>query len=328
MPRSSPTSQLPETLLGLPRVNSLSDLSLQTGMPARQLWLLLFRNRDCYRIFRVRKKTCGYRVLADPSSALKHVQRWVLKRILARLKTEQWSYGFERDSSIVKNAGQHIGASAVLSLDIENFFPSIRIDRVTSVFRQAGYPPNAASMLGRLCTCDGRLPQGAPSSPKLANLVCRRMDRRLAMLAKGEGLVYTRYADDMAFSGASARALARIRPLVTHIVHDSGFKLNGRKTRLAGPARALKVTGLILASGSAGIGRQTLRQHRARLHHLHTGKPGVSVASAQGVLDYISGVDKGRYEILVRYVEQLLNKAPGSSLAKLRLRRPSTGTGE
>lgn len=323
MPRSSPASNLPVTLLGLPRICSLSELSLQTGMPARQLWFLLFRNRNCYRIFRVRKKTRGYRILSDPSEALKYIQRWILKRILDRLVTERCSYGFERGSSIADNAKQHTGASALLCLDIDNFFPAIRIDRVTGIFRQAGYPSNAASMLARLCTCDGRLPQGAPSSPKLANLVCRRMDRRLATLAKRNGLVYSRYADDMTFSGATASTLARIQPLLTHIVRDSGFQLNARKTRLVGPARALKVTGLVLASGKAGIGRRALRQHRARLHHLHTGKAGTNLDSVQGVLDYVSGVDKARYQMLALYVDELLKKAPGSSLAELRIRRPS-----
>jgi hypothetical protein len=147
------------------------------------------------------------------------------------------------------------------------------------------------------------------------------MDRRLAALTLREGIVYTRYADDMSFSGQAASLLSKIRPLVAHIVNDSGFRLNAAKSRLAGPSRAIKVTGLVLASGTVGIGRQRLRMFRARIHRLHSGAPDLSVNAIQGLLDYVADVDPTRYEMLQAYIRGLMAKTPGSPLEALRVRK-------
>jgi RNA-directed DNA polymerase len=208
---------------GLPRIVTIHDLAAHSGVSSRHLWYLAFAGHRAYTTFRLAKKTGGARLIDRPTPSLRFVQRWILRNILDRLQTTPSSFGFEKGSKLRFHAEQHAGARAVLTLDIENFFPSISIAQVTQVYRVAGYPSSAASILARLCTCRGALPQGAPTSPRLANLVCFRMDRRLSHFAERRGLVYSRYADDMSFSATSALPLARSRPFVSHIIRDSGF---------------------------------------------------------------------------------------------------------
>lgn len=306
---------------GLPRIETLEDLAAHTKFPAERLWLMLFDNSKNYATFRLPKKSGGYRQIARPNGSLRAVQRWILKHILDKLHTMPNCHGFERGSKLRHHAEQHIDANAILTLDIENFFPSISVAQITNVFRVSGYCASAASMLARLCTYLGALPQGAPSSPKLANLTCSRMDRRLARFAEERELVYTRYADDMSFSGDSAGALAKAKPFIAHIIHDSGFRLNPGKTRLAGPGRALKITGLIVSSDRVGIGRQLLRKLRARIHKAHSGANNVGIGSIQGWLDFVSDVDPDRYRMLVEYIERLQLSSATSSLNALRIRR-------
>ena len=179
--------------------------------------------------------------------------------------------------------------------------------RITNIFRLTGYSPSISRILAQLCTYKGMLPQGAPSSPKLANLCCYRMDRRLAAFAGSQGFVYTRYADDMTFSSFSPNRLAKSLPMVARIVESSGFKLNSSKTRLAGPSACLRVTGLVVTHETAGIGRCRLRELRARIHKAHAAASIADLAVIDGWLSHIADVDPPRHQILLRYIQRLAN---------------------
>jgi RNA-directed DNA polymerase len=303
---------------GLPAVGSIVDLSAHTGIPGHYLWRHIFHDHRSYRAFQLPKKAGGYRLIESPNPRLKILQRWILDNILARLMTTASCFGFTVGSTLRSHAEQHASARAILTLDIERFFPSISIPQVTRVFRIAGYSSKGAWILARLCTSRGALPQGAPTSPKLANLVCFRMDRRLAQYATLRGIVYTRYADDLTFSSYSANLLAKARPFIAHIVNDSGFKLNHRKSRLAGARRAKVVTGLVVAPDQVGIGRKRLRQLRARIHHAHAAGDAAELGAIQGWLDYLSDVDLIRYRIIARYITSLI-ASESSRLTTLRL---------
>jgi RNA-directed DNA polymerase len=180
---------------GLPRILTIHDLAAHSGLSSRVIWRLATSPHKAYTTFRVGKKAGGTRLIESPSAPLRVLQRWILRNILDRLQTTSSSFGFERGSKLRLHAEEHAGARALLTVDIKNFFPSISIAQVTRVYRIAGYGSAAASILARLCTCRGALPQGSPSSPRLANLVCFRMDRRLSQFADRRGVVYTRYAD-------------------------------------------------------------------------------------------------------------------------------------
>ena len=309
----------PATIHGLPGIDGIGDLARYLELPEWHVWSLVFEHREHYRTFQMAKRGGGYRLIAHPNKTLKRAQRWVLRSILDRLHTGNACYGFERGSSLVQHAAVHAGARSVLTMDFENFFPSISIARVNRVFQVAGYNPRAASILAHLCCRKGRLPQGAPSSPKLANLACHQIDRRLMGGASSLGLKYSRYADDLSFSCNDPCLLVRAKPFIARIVGESGFRLNDRKTRIAGPSRARKVTGLVISGDSVGIGRQKLRRLRAEVHAFHLGRAG-SLVVLQGKLDHVSDVDPVRYRMLIAFVDSLLAKATGPAAA-LRLRR-------
>lgn len=305
---------------GLPRIDSLNDLATHAEYPAWQLWNMLFRTDDFYRCFEVPKKRGGTRTIFAPSQPLKSVQRWVLNSILNQLQVSECCYGFSPGAKLRNHALQHQNAKAILNLDIANFFGSIGIPRIRNVFALAGYSSASVSMLSRLCSYRDVLPQGAPSSPRIANLVCWRMDRRFASLANQLQLVYTRYADDLTFSGSSPKVLSNALGLIIHIVRDCGFAVNRKKTRLRGPGRALKVTGLTISPEGVGIGRHRLRTLRAQIHQLHWGESNDDVIHIQGWLDYVSDVDPNRYAMLIRYIESLKGESSNSSLQRLRIR--------
>lgn len=243
-----------------------------------------------YSTFRVPKRTGGSRTIYAPAAPLKAMQRQILHRLLRGLKSHPCATGFERGHSIVTNALPHVGQEVVIKMDIRDFFSSTSARRVEAFFRTIGWNADAADMLSRLCTYQGSLPQGAPTSPRLSNLVNRRMDARLGALAESLDLRYSRYADDITLSGSerhtwggqrtNLRTLApgntatrRINDLiylVKLIVAEEGYKLHtAKKLRIARRHDRQIVTGLVV-NQKVGLPRTTRRWLRAVEHRLLT----------------------------------------------------------
>ena len=208
-----------------------------------------------YRV--VGKEGGGMRLIEAPKARLKALQRKVLAEILERVPAHPAVHGFVKGRSIKSFAGPHVGRAVVLGMDLEDFFPSFRGARVAALFRTMGYPERVADLLGGLVTTcapsaawrgvaagglrevqalyrQRHLPQGAPSSPAVANLCSYRLDARLQGLAEAAGATYTRYADDLAFSGDEgfARGVERFSVHVAAILLEEGFRVNYRKTRI------------------------------------------------------------------------------------------------
>jgi hypothetical protein len=229
-----------------------------------------------------RKKRGGYRLLEAPKSRLKAFQRRVLHEILDLVPAHDAAHGFVKGRSPLTCARAHAARQVVLRLDLEEFFPTIGAARVYRIFRSLGYPETVARVLTGLCTLkvstsvaesmpplsfaerydqsalDARarsrrrlavrhLAQGAPTSPALANLACHGLDTRLAGAASSIGATYTRYADDLTFSGDAelARRSHRFEVLVAAIALEEGFAVNHHKTRVMRQARAQRVLGLV-----------------------------------------------------------------------------------
>jgi RNA-directed DNA polymerase len=208
------------------------------------------------------------RLLESPRPRLKSIQRRFLHEILDHIPAHDSAHGYRPGRSIVSYAAPHAGRQIVLRLDLRDFFPSVNVARVRAVFRAAGYPREVANSLAGLCTnvtpddiwpADSdfetrarfrspHLPQGAPTSPALANLVAFRLDRRLTGLANKLGATYTRYADDLAFSGGESleRSPMRFRDSVARIALDEGFELNFRKTRLMPRSTRQSLAGVVV----------------------------------------------------------------------------------
>ena len=227
--------------------------------------------RPHYHCRMVPKARGGFRLIEAPKHRLKHIQRRILDELLQPIPAHPAAHGFVPGRGVHTFAAAHTGQRAVLRMDLENFFPSIGRARVEGVFRTSGYPEEVAQKLAGLCTtitprkcfaglgrdvrraaeglyCRRHLPQGAPSSPALANLCAYRLDCRLAGLARSVGANYSRYADDLVFSGGAdfRERVERLSDSVAAIARDEGFAINHRKTRIAGQACSQKIAGLLV----------------------------------------------------------------------------------
>lgn len=288
------------------------DLTAPTGglLPeelARRLGLSLDELEQVsvdYHTFNIPKRTGGQRTITAPNRSLKLIQKRILKRLLNRLSCHGCATGFEKGHSIVTNAIPHTGSDTVVKMDIIAFFNTISADRVRAYLYGIGWSKEATDILIRLCTHNGHLPQGAPTSPRLSNLVNIEMDARLVGLATRCGAVYTRYADDMTFSfnepdnqsslnkeeqapqtladcnsGLQVRDLINILIRMTKIIlHEYGYELhNKRKLNIRRKHQQQCVCGLVV-NEKVDLPRKTRRRLRAIRHHIETDRPATLTA--------------------------------------------------
>ncbi len=248
--------------------------------------------------FDIPKRRGGKRGITAPNPALKQIQRRILRRLLNRLNTHSAAMGFEKHESIVTNALCHVGSEVVLRMDFIAFFNSTTVDRLRAYFYGIGWGKEATDILIRLCTHNGSLPQGAPTSPRLSNLINIEMDARLDGWAKKVGAIYTRYADDMTFSFAqlayplaitqraqNPRTLEHIskRMEARHIISSTirmtkwvlaeyGYELHSkRKLNIRRRHQQQRVCGLVVNERVA-LPRKTRRWLRAVRHHIDNGR--------------------------------------------------------
>jgi hypothetical protein len=276
--------------LDLPDLLRLADTDLRTRR-ARDPRLRHYR-------YRWIPRPTGARLLEIPRPALRALQQRLLHGILDGVPAHPAAHGFVRGRSARTGAAVHAGADVLICLDLASFFPSVTAGRVWGVLRAAGYPEPVAHLMTGLLTHavpadviaamppapapfggDGRafrlrrylarphLPQGAPGSPALANLVCWSLDRRLAGYARACGARYTRYADDLTFSGGVdlARRAGRLLTAVRDIVRQEGFRVNPDKTRVRRRHQRQQVTGIVVNAGT-NMPRPDLDRLRAVLH--------------------------------------------------------------
>lgn len=235
----------------LAQIVGLSDSTIRSMVAAQQKF---------YREFSIPKRRGGERTIQAPYPSILYVQRWINKAILRQIPVHESAHGFLRNRSVVSNAAPHIGQECVLKLDIKDFFPTIKLRRVIAVFLRAGYSAEVSYDLARICTLDGCLPQGAATSPAIANIVAAQLDCRLSGLAAKFSLRYTRYADDLTFSGrAVSVGLSRI---VQRLVEAEGFLVNVEKTLLMRSSCKKIVTGISVSGSSAKVPREFRRTLR------------------------------------------------------------------
>jgi len=197
-----------------------------------------------YRQFDIRKRSGGVRTISEPLPSLKEIQRWILENILEKIEVHPAAKGFVRNKSIRDNARFHRNQPKLLSMDIEDFFGSINKSMINAIFNKIGYSAAVSKLLTELCSLYDSLPQGAPTSPALSNIVCRSLDKRFLGFALKNGFRYTRYADDISFSGDLP--VGSLIQFVRKVLNEHGFQVNDAKTRLMHKGRQQKVTGIIV----------------------------------------------------------------------------------
>lgn len=220
-----------------------------------------------YRSFTIPKRSGGDRLISAPYPALMMAQRWIYEHILLPgIEVSESATGFVPGKSILDNALPHLNGKEVLKMDLKDFFPSISLKRVISVFKGLGYYHRVAYYLASLCCEDKHLPQGAPTSPILSNIVTKRLDYRLKNLSAKYGLVYTRYADDMTFSGEHIPL--KFISIVSDIVSDEKFEVNEDKTVIMREKNRKIITGVSVSSEKPCIPREKKRWIRQQTYYI------------------------------------------------------------
>lgn len=331
----------------LPLITKHHELATALNLSVPQLKGLCYHTDVattlCYSHFTISKRNGSSRQIWAPIARLKFVQRWILHEILNKLTIHGAAHGFVRGNSIVTNAAVHSDSEILIKLDIKDFFPSINWRRVKGVFRHAGYPEQIATLLAMLCSeaprqivkqngetyyvalADRALPQGAPTSPALSNIVCVNLDRRLTGIANKIGLRYSRYADDLTFSlpadknrknqkndnkesanSEHNQLIGQLLGSVSKILREEGFVLNNDKTSVIRIGNQQSVTGMIVNGDKAPrVPRNIKRMLRAAIYNLETGGTLRANESYSTLLGYASWIASAEAELGHEYLERI-----------------------
>lgn len=250
----------------IPVIFNFDHLCLLQGRTNEYLASVINSSENHYREFNIKKRNGGVRKISSPYPALLEMQYWIYNNILKTIEINSSAHGFAYKKSILTNSNVHKGQKELLKLDIKDFFPSIEINRIIAIFKQLGYPNNVSYYLASICTYEDYLPQGAPTSPILSNIVSRKLDNRLIKLAKTYNLRYSRYADDLTFSGDNIPA--KLIDYITEIVFEEGFEINESKTRLYKSTGKRIVTGISVSGNELKIPREYKRKLKLELNFI------------------------------------------------------------
>ena len=321
---------------GLPVLETPKDLLRWLNIDVRRAVALanparrIRPNKTNYAEWTVPKKKGGVRVICSPKLRLKAIQREIKAEILDRAVLHDAVHGFRRERGIISNAAPHVGRKLVVKLDLRDFFEHVRKPLVVGVFRRMGYARDVSRWLAMFCTHRPNLGelhetkssgaqisqwprhavQGAPTSPGLANLALHRFDCRMAGLAKKFEATYTRYADDLTFSGDERfkRGMKRFLEAAKSIVSDEGFSLNSKKARFARSGHRQRVTGVVV-NEKVNCARSEFDRLKAILHNAAKAG-GLSTQNRDGHADFAGHV-RGRIAHIA-----MLNPARGALLAE------------
>ncbi len=280
----------------LPLFHESKDIAQAMGISINELRFLAY-NKDVskishYQRFQMQKKSGGTRIISAPMPRLKRAQYWILDNILSSVKISEYAHGFVEDRSIVSNASPHQRKRVVINMDLQDFFPTVDYRRVKGMFCALGYSEHVATVFALLTTeadtqevvldqqrwfvANGErfLPQGAPTSPYISNIICRKLDARLAGIAKKYGACFTRYADDLTFSldDTDNKVLTRLLWAVRKVIADEGFVLHPDKTRIMRAHKKQEVTGVVV-NDKLSVDRKTLKRFRALLFQIDKDGP-------------------------------------------------------
>ncbi len=277
---------------GLPPVISVDALSVMLGYNPGFIYSMMLSPSAHYRFFTIPSGK-RRRSIQAPKVALKGLQTWLAYHFQEAWKPAPNVYGFVRGKSHIDAAKQHVRAKWVCSVDIENFFPSVKSDRLRRAFQELGYTnADSQELLIRLCSLKGALVQGSPVSPVLSNIVLKRLDQSLTDYARSCGAIFTRYADDIVFSGKESTPDNIVDHLVGQVERD-GWKIAHNKTRLDLYPGRLKVHGLLVHGSKIRLTKGYRNRIRAYNHLLTNGKvPENEFRRFKGHLEYAKQTEK------------------------------------
>lgn len=306
---------------GLPVFQSVKDVAEAMKITVGELRFLAFSRKHSkishYKRFKVAKKSGGYRLISAPMPRLKKAQHFILEHILNTIEMHPNAHGCVLNKSILSNATPHVNKAVVINQDLKNFFPSITYKRIKGVFKSMGYSEQVAVIFALICSepkildvsllgenyyaqhGNRFLPQGSPCSPAITNIICKKMDFRLNGLALKYGFAYSRYVDDITFSG-NAKQISKITAILKYskkIVRDENFTLHSDKLRVMKQHQRQEVTGVVV-NEKPNINKTSLKRFRALIYQIEKdGIKGKTWNGGQNVLAEIDGYANFIYQI-------------------------------
>lgn len=302
---------------GVPVIFDIEHLRRLIGIDKIKFYKILYKLEYQYREIEIPKRKKGeFRVLSVPSRNLKLIQRWILDNILYAIPCSECATGFVPLKSVVDNAFPHLRQRYIYKFDLRDFFPSIKRNRVYFLFRDLGYTKELSNALATLCSFNNALPQGSPTSPYIANLLCKRLDKRIKTFCDKHNFSYTRYADDITISGD--RTIIHYKLLFKKIIEDSGFIFNSEKSKLIREGQQKLVTGVVV-NQKMTISRNYVRRLKQELYFINkyglenhiryinfSSPSGEYIKELKGKIDYINMIDKKLGKQLIQMFEKML----------------------
>lgn len=249
----------------LPVIYNQTHLCCLLGYDEEYVYAACNQPSSFYRTFYIQKKNGKLRKINEPLPSLKEIQCWILNEILYHIPVSPYAKAYLKGKSVKDNARFHRKQKKVLTMDIEDFFPSISFGRVLHLFRSIGYRDDVAVMLANLCCLNDCIPQGAPTSPMLSNIIASKLDYQIMKHIKNDKIRYTRYADDLTFSGDFNEG--DLIKNVERLANREGFRINEDKTRTRYRNQRQEVTGIVV-NEKMQVNRKLRREIRSAVYYI------------------------------------------------------------
>jgi len=288
-------------------MNKIDEFILETGLNRSAIENYITFADAYYNTFYIKKKQKGkMRIIDCPNANLKSIQRWILNKYLNKIEISKRANGFVQNRGIKRNAMFHLNKKYILSIDIKDFFPSITQKQVFEVLFKKFNDKGFALKLAKLCTFKRKLPQGAPTSPALSNIVFNEIDDSIMRFCNSKLVNYSRYADDLTFSSDNKNNLVTIYRYVNNLLRENGFRINKKKTRYLSGKGKMEITGVYINSGKPKVSKELRKQVRAELfNYFIKDNSSINIKRLAGNISFIKSIESDYQKKIEGYIAKL-----------------------
>ncbi|WP_282014172.1 retron St85 family RNA-directed DNA polymerase [Marinifilum flexuosum] len=289
-------------------MNQFDKFIIEIGLTRSALENFITFSDAHYNTFYIPKKKGKLRIIDCPNQNIKAIQRFFLKKYLNKIEVNKRVNGFVPNRGIKRNALFHIKKKYLLTIDIKDFFPSISQKKVFNVLLDLYSDKDFALKMAKLCTYKKKLPQGAPTSPALSNLVFKPLDDEIMKYCNSEMVNYSRYADDLTFSSDNKSTLQYVYKFVNDLLYSHGYNINCSKTRYLSGKGQISITGVYINSGKPKVSKKLKKQIRAELHQYIINGKDVNINRISGYISFINSIEDDYSKKVELYVGKLRRK--------------------
>jgi RNA-directed DNA polymerase len=247
-----------------------------------------------------------HRRIDSPSYELKSIQRWILHNLFYDIEVSSRANGFIKERGIKRNAQFHLQKRFLLTIDVQNFFPSISQQMVFNALNKYFTDKEFALKLAKLCTYERRLPQGAPTSPVLSNIIFKEIDEEIKNYCNTKLIVYSRYADDLVFSCDTKNSLIEVYSFTNRILSSNSFSINKSKTRYMSGKGRMVITGVNINDGRPTVSKKIKRKLRSKIYNFLIKKDkSIDINQILGYLSFIKDIEPDYHKKILNYINKL-----------------------